>query len=252
MEALDGVPDAVRRSRSRSPDAAQRPSTTTPVDGTGCEQSAVTPSSDADNALAKSSCKACQSATKRLKHTCTKAKHTGKRHASPSVVARHAKRSGTAPTPTLEQAEATEVDGDVGMAATLQVSLITVESPATPSDGDTLALDTHGANDVLDHLDLAPRDEDVPTPLPSPFPSAEENDLLLLPPEGSFICVSLRDGVLPPEIHVFTNIGAYMMADTKAEAGEGSTEPLVPAVSLAVSSWACERCTLLNEVTRSD
>ena len=49
MEALDRAPDAGRRSRSPSPDAALRPSPTTPVAGTGCEQSAVTPcSSDAD------------------------------------------------------------------------------------------------------------------------------------------------------------------------------------------------------------
>jgi hypothetical protein len=78
MEALDCAPDAPgRRSRSPSPDAALRPSPTTPVCGTGWEQSAVTPSTDAYNALAEqASCKACESASKRLKHTCTKAKHT--------------------------------------------------------------------------------------------------------------------------------------------------------------------------------
>jgi len=111
MEALDRAPDAVRRSRSRSPDAALRLSPTTPVGGTGCEQSAVTTSSDADNALAESSCKACLSASKRLKYTCTKAKHTGKRHASPSVDARHAKRSGTAPALALMAPEGVQNQG---------------------------------------------------------------------------------------------------------------------------------------------
>ena len=111
MEALDRAPDARRRSRSPSPDAALRPSPTTPVCGTGCEQSAVTPSTDADNALAEASCKACQSASKRLKHTCTKAKHTGKRHTSPSVESRHAKRSGTGSAPALTAPEAVQIPG---------------------------------------------------------------------------------------------------------------------------------------------
>jgi len=110
MEALDCAPDAPgRRSRSPSPDAALRPSPTTPVCGTGWEQSAVTPSTDAYNALAEASCKACESASKRLKHTCTKAKHTGKRHTSPSVDIRHAKRSGTGPAAALTAPEAVQI-----------------------------------------------------------------------------------------------------------------------------------------------
>ena len=80
--------------------------------------------------------------------------------------------------------------------------------------------DTHVANDVVDGLDLAPsasQDEDLPPPLPSPLPSAEENEHLFVPPVGSFVCVALRDGVLPPELHVFTSIGGCIVV-TRTEA----------------------------------
>jgi hypothetical protein len=40
---------------------------------------------------------------------------------------------------------------------------------------------------------------------------------LFLPPEGSFVCVALRDGVLPPELNVFTNIGSCIVV-TRVEA----------------------------------
>jgi hypothetical protein len=32
---------------------------------------------------------------------------------------------------------------------------------------------------------------------------ANEKECLYLPPEGTFVCVALRDGVLPPELIVF-------------------------------------------------
>ena len=127
-------------------------------------------------------------------------------------------------TPTLEQGEASEVDGDVGM--------------AEPED-DIHARGTLVVSDVVEDLDLAARasqHEDVPPPLPSPCPSAEENDHLHLPPEGSFICVSLCDGVLPPELHVFTSIGGCIVV-TRVEAlrlpvQARDKEP----------SWSCATC----------
>ena len=68
------------------------------------------------------------------------------------------------------------------------------------AEDDTDARDTHHvANDVVDGLDPAPsasQDEDLPPLLPSLLPSAEENEHLFVPPEGSFVCVALRDGVL--------------------------------------------------------
>ena len=66
-------------------------------------------------------------------------------------------------TPTLEQGEASEVDGDVEM--------------AEPED-DIHARGTLVVSDVVEDLDLAARasqHEDVPPPLPSPCPSAEES-----------------------------------------------------------------------------
>ena len=127
-------------------------------------------------------------------------------------------------TPTLEQGEASEVDGDVGM--------------AEPED-DIHARGTLVVSDVVEDLDLAARatqHEEVPPPLPSPCPSAEENDHLHLPPEGSFICVSLCDGVLPPELHVFTNIGGCILV-TRVEALRLPVEArdMEP-------SWSCATC----------
>jgi hypothetical protein len=37
---------------------------------------------------------------------------------------------------------------------------------------------------------------------------ANEKECLYLPPEGTFVCVALREGVLPPELIVFTIDGA--------------------------------------------
>ena len=142
MEALDCAPDAPgRRSRSPSPDAALRPSPTTPVCGTGWEQSAVTPSTDAYNALAEqASCKACESASKRLKHTCTKAKHTGKRHTSPSVDIRHAKRSGTGPAAALTAPEA------------VQIPVASVAIDRGSSDVGVRAGEMHVLSEALSHI----------------------------------------------------------------------------------------------------
>ena len=125
------------------------------------------------------------------------------------------------PTPTLEPGEATEVDGDMVMA-----------------EEDTDARDTHHvANDVVEYLDLAPSaSQIVPPPLPCSLPSAEENDHLFVPPEGTFVCVALRDGVLPPELHVFTSIGGCIVV-TRTEAlglpvEARNNEP----------SWSCGTC----------
>ena len=279
MEALDCAPDAPgRRSRSPSPDAALRPSPTTPVCGTGWEQSAVTPSTDAYNALAEASCKACESASKRLKHTCTKAKHTGKRHTSPSVDIRHAKRSGTGPAAALTAPEAVRIpvaslaidrgSSDVGVrAGEMHVlsealshissssealhpshlpvpTLIMEQGEASDVDGDLVMAEgnTHARGTLIANYtvdDLAPRacqHEFVPPPSPVPYPSAEENDHLLLPPEGSFVCVALQDGVLPPELNVFTNIGSCIVV-TRVEALS------LPVVARDKEpSWSCATC----------
>ena len=253
METLNSAPEGASsrsRSPSRSPEAAPQYPPTTPIRVTESEDLLITPDivSHVD-----SSCSGCLTPSRRLKHTCTKARSENKRHASPSIVARHAKRSGTAavlvapeaaevianpscseapppptrppspvPTPTLEQGEATEVDGDMVMA-----------------EDDTDVRDTHVANDVVDGLDPAPsasQDEDLPPPLPSLLPSAEENEHLFVPPEGSFVCVALRDGVLPPELHVFTSIGGCIVV-TRTEAlglpvEARNNEP----------SWSCGTC----------
>jgi hypothetical protein len=258
MDTLNCAPDgaSVRsRSPSRSLEVAPQHPPTTPIRVTESQELVMTP--DVVTPV-DTSCPGCLAPTRRLKHTCTKARSENKRHTSPSVDSRHAKRSGTGsapaltateavqipgsslaidfgsdvgvragemhvlseapshmsssslapapshmpvPTPTLEQGEATEVDGDVVMA-----------------EGDAFARDTRIANQAVDGL--APRacqHEVVPPPSPARVPSAEENDHLFLPPEGSFVCVALQDGVLPPELHVFTNIGTCIVV-TRVEA----------------------------------
>ena len=283
METLNCAPEgasARSRSPSRSPEVAPQHPSTPPIRITESEELVITPDMVPH---VDSSCAGCLAPSRRLKHTCTKAKHTGKRHALPSVVARHTKRSGRAPalallvpegaliegaslaidrgsdvsvctwemhvpspapphpssseepppptrppspvpTPTLEQREATEVDGDVVLAEEHDTSDVR---------------DTHVANDVVDGLDPAPsasQDEDLPPPLPSLLPSAVENEHLFVPPEGSFVCVALRDGVLPPELHVFTSIGGCIVV-TRTEAlglpvEARNNEP----------SWSCGTC----------
>ena len=96
METLNCAPEgasARSRSPSRSPEVAPQHPSTPPIRVTESEELVITPDmvSHVD-----SSCSGCLAPSRRLKHTCTKAKHTGKRHASPAVEARHAKRSGTA------------------------------------------------------------------------------------------------------------------------------------------------------------
>jgi hypothetical protein len=126
------------------------------------------------------------------------------------------------PVPTLimEQGEASDVDGDVVMA-----------------EGDAFARDTRIVNQAVDGL--APRacqHEVVPPPSPARVPSAEENDHLSLPPEGSFVCVALQDGVLPPELNVFTNIGSCIVV-TRVEALS------LPVVARDKEpSWSCATC----------
>jgi hypothetical protein len=111
METLNGAPEgasARSRSPSRSPEAAPQHPSTPPIRVTESEELVITPDmvSHVD-----SSCLGCLAPSRRLKHTCTKAKHTGKRHASPSVVARHTKRSGTAPALALLAPEAALIEG---------------------------------------------------------------------------------------------------------------------------------------------
>ena len=277
MDILNCAPDgaSVRsRSPSRSLEVAPQLPPTTPIRVTESQELVMTP--DVVTPV-DTSCPGCLAPTRRLKHTCTKARSENKRHTSPSVDSRHAKRSGTGsapaltateavqipgsslaidfgsdvgvragemhvlseapshisssslapapshmpvPTPTLEQGEATEVDGDVVMA-----------------EGDAFARDTRIANQAVDGL--APRacqHEVVPPPSPARVPSAEENDHLFLPPEGSFVCVALQDGVLPPELHVFTNIGTCIVV-TRVEAVRLPVEArdMEP-------SWSCATC----------
>ena len=105
------------------------------------------------------------------------------------------------------------------------------------AEGNTHARGTLIANYTVD--DLAPRacqHEFVPPPSSVPYPSAEENDHLLLPPEGSFVCVALQDGVLPPELNVFTNIGSCIVV-TRVEALS------LPVVARDKEpSWSCATC----------
>ncbi len=58
------------------------------------------------------SCPGCLAPTRRLKHTCTKARSENKRHTSPSVDnSRHAKRSGTGSAPALTALETVQIRG---------------------------------------------------------------------------------------------------------------------------------------------
>jgi len=78
MEALDCPPDAVRRSRSRSPDATSHELPTTPaVVVAGCDETAITPTIDPH---LDASCSACMAASRWIPHTCKKARGVNKRH----------------------------------------------------------------------------------------------------------------------------------------------------------------------------
>jgi hypothetical protein len=86
MEALDCPPEAVRRSRSRSPDATSHEPPTTP----GCDETAITPTIDPH---LDASCSACMAASRWIPHTCKKARGVNKRHATPAADGRRTKRS---------------------------------------------------------------------------------------------------------------------------------------------------------------
>jgi hypothetical protein len=91
MEALDCPPDAVRRSRSRSPDATSHELPTTPaVVVAGCDEMAITPTIDPH---LDASCSACMAASRWIPHTCKKARGVNKRHATPAADGRRTKRS---------------------------------------------------------------------------------------------------------------------------------------------------------------
>ena len=91
MEALDCPPDAVRRSRSRSPDATSHELPTTPaVVVAGCDETAITPTIDPH---LDASCSACMAASRWIPHTCKKARGVNKRHATPAADGRRTKRS---------------------------------------------------------------------------------------------------------------------------------------------------------------
>ena len=111
METLDSAPEetpARSRSPSRSPEGAPQHPPTTPIHVTESEALVITPDVVSHGDV---SCLGCLTPSRRLKHTCTKAKHTGKRHASPYVEARHAKRSGTGLAPALMAPEVFDMQG---------------------------------------------------------------------------------------------------------------------------------------------
>ena len=116
METLNSAPEGASsrsRSPSRSPEAAPQYQPTTPIRVTESEDLLITPDIVSHVDL---SCSGCLTPSRRLKHTCTKARSENKRHASPSIVARHAKRSGTAavlvaPEAAVEMAEAEAFKG---------------------------------------------------------------------------------------------------------------------------------------------
>ena len=91
MEALDCPPEAVRRSRSRSPDAtSHEPPTTPAVVVAGCDETAITPTIDPH---LDASCSACMAASRWIPHTCKKARGVNKRHSTPAADGRRTKRS---------------------------------------------------------------------------------------------------------------------------------------------------------------
>ena len=270
METLNGAPEgasARSRSPSRSPEAAPQHPSTPPIRVTESEELVITP--DMVSHL-DSSCSGCVAPSRRLKHTCTKARSQNKRNSSPAVEARHAKRSGTAgvyalmacegfhqgegsasaigsltdvrylrpverhvpsaphhpsssqepppPTrppspvlsPTFEQRDPADLDGVVVMA-----------------EDASLAPAMHVANEV--QLDVAPSASQVTS-------ANEPKEYLYPPPEGTFICVALREGVLPPELIVFTSDGGCIVV-THVEARRLSLQARDDE-----PSWSCGTC----------
>ena len=77
METLDSAPEetpARSRSPSRSPEGAPQHPPTTPIHVTESEALVITPDVVSHGDV---SCLGCLTPSRRLKHTCTKAKHTG-------------------------------------------------------------------------------------------------------------------------------------------------------------------------------
>ena len=89
---------------------------------------------------------------------------------------------------------------------------------------------------AMDDLDVA---NELPLDVAPSAPQvtlANEKECLYLPPEGTFVCVALREGVLPPELIVFTIDGGCMVV-THVEAlrlrlQAHDNEP----------SWSCGTC----------
>ena len=111
MDTLNCAPDgaSVRsRSPSRSLEVAPQHPPTTPIRVTESQELVMTP--DVVTPV-DTSCPGCLAPTRRLKHTCTKARSENKRHTSPSVDSRHAKRSGTGSAPALTAPEAVQIPG---------------------------------------------------------------------------------------------------------------------------------------------
>jgi hypothetical protein len=111
MDTLNCAPDgaSVRsRSPSRSLEVAPQYPPTTPIRVTESQELVITPDVVAP---VDTSCQGCLAPTRRLKHTCTKARSENKRHTSPSVDSRHAKRSGTGSAPALTAPEAVQIPG---------------------------------------------------------------------------------------------------------------------------------------------
>ena len=258
---------AAPRSRSRSPEAARRHLPSTPICVTETAKVVTTPSdivSDVD-----SSCSACLAPSWRLKHTCTKARSQNKRNSSPAVEARHAKRSGTAGVYALMACEGFQGEGSASAIGSLtdvrclrpverhvpspphHPSSSQEPPPPTrppspvlsptfeqrdPADLDgvvvmaedaSLAPAMHVANEV--QLDVAPSASQVTS-------ANEPKEYLYPPPEGTFICVALREGVLPPELIVFTSDGGCIVV-THVEARRLSLQARDDE-----PSWSCGTC----------
>ena len=269
METLNCAPEgasARSRSPSRSPEVAPQHPSTPPIRVTESEELVLTPDMVPH---VDSSCAGCLAPSRRLKHTCTKAKHTGKRHALPSVVARHTKRLGRAPALALLVPEGALIEGaslaiDRGSDVSVCTWEMHVPSPAPPhpcsseepppptrppspvlsptfeqrdpadldgvvvmAEDASLAPAMHVANEV--QLDVAPSASQVTS-------ANEAKEYLYLPPEGTFICVALREGVLPPELIVFTSDGGCIVV-THVEARRLSLQARDDE-----PSWSCGTC----------
>ena len=112
--------------------------------------------------------------------------------------------------PTFEQRDPADLDGVVVMA-----------------EDASLAPAMHVANEV--QLDVAPSASQVTS-------ANEPKEYLYPPPEGTFICVALREGVLPPELIVFTSDGGCIVV-THVEARRLSLQARDDE-----PSWSCGTC----------